>query len=975
MPAVNRRRFLKLSGLAVVAGTVAGVSFYHLRYGRHDVAPGQFGARRNPAKLDRWEDLYRQRWSWDSVVKGSHGWLNCRSTCNWDIFVKNGVIVREEQVANYGASEPGVPDFNPRGCQKGACYTDVMYGPSRLMYPMKRVDERGSGRWERISWDQALDEIAEKYVDICEKYGTDAVVQDLGPHFDQGATTVARTRFFAKAGATITDDWGEIGDLNMGAMLTFGFPHMGGTSDEWFLSDLLVVWMMNPSVTQIPDAHFLFEAKYNGARLVVIDPMYSATAIHADNWLPIKPGADALLGMGVAKYLWDSGAADWDYVREQTDFPILVREDNGRFLRESDIREGGKTDMLFWWDSDRDELAKVPGCEGDPRHRLAMGRVTPAIEGSWEVALADGQSVRVSTVGTLLRKELEQYSLSAVAEQTGLHLDQVTQFARDFAAAERPMILSSWGANRYLHSDLMNRAKILCLSLKGAIGKRGAGLSATGWFGMEGFELSAEIEKPGLAGTALYGMHQYSVGESFRTGMDLIMRRKTMHEVMREASAKGALDLMCGTNSVSMNYNYQGIKDVLAGEQDKLFPRPLAAYFEEAQDKDWMPLYPDGKQPKAWFTGGNNVLRRTNMTQRMLDNMWPNIELVVDVNPKLTFTGMNADYLLPAAGYYEKAGFKYPVAYAPYVQYCGAAIAPIGESRDEWEIYSLLSSKVAEVARRRKTPVLEGCGKFPVDLKQIDDAFSMKGAFGPKDTRKMNQQILDLSSSTQGLKIEDLEKTGIGKYRSTGFPLLHNQIYNPEWQGEGVLTPAIHQVVNKWRWPTLTGRQQFYIDHAWFVEAGEALPCHKPSPRAGGDHEFQLISCHARWSIHSIWRDTPIMLKLQRGEPSVYLNPVDAMRLDIRDGSWANLGNDHGEMRMRVKYSTMVRPGTAFYFHAWEPYQFPDHKSYKWVTPGLIKPLHAAGGEGHTKWHFAMYQPGTHVQDTRVKITAATQQP
>jgi anaerobic selenocysteine-containing dehydrogenase len=75
-----------------------------------------------------------------------------------------------------------------------------MYGPSRLSVPLKRVGERGSGRWERIGWDRALREIAAKLVDIAETHGSDAVVHDLGPHFDEGPTTAARARFFSMMG-------------------------------------------------------------------------------------------------------------------------------------------------------------------------------------------------------------------------------------------------------------------------------------------------------------------------------------------------------------------------------------------------------------------------------------------------------------------------------------------------------------------------------------------------------------------------------------------------------------------------------------------------------------------------------------------------------------------------------------------------------------------------------------------------------
>ena len=265
-------------------------------------------------------------------------------------------------------------------------------------------------------------------------------------------------------------------------------------------------------------------------------------------------------------------------------------------------------------------------------------------------------------------------------------------------------------------------------------------------------------------------------------------------------------------------------------------------------------------------------------------------------------------------------------------------------------------------------PVTEGCGKKPIDLKKLYEQFSSHGAFGPDDANKVNQQILDLSTCTSGMTVEDMKKTGIKKYTSTGGTMVQSQLYNSDWDGEGVVTPATHQVKDKWKWPTLTGRQQFYIDHQWFIEAGESLPTHKESPKAGGDYPFQMISCHSRWSVHSIWRDTPMLLRLQRGEPCIYLNPIDGKKTGVKDGAWASLFNRLGDIRMRVKHSTMVRPGVAYYFHAWEPYQFPDHKSYKWITPGLMNPLHFAGGEGQVDWFFAIFEPGTHVQDTRVDI-------
>ena len=138
-----------------------------------------------------------------------------------------------------------------------------------------------------------------------------------------------------------------------------------------------------------------------------------------------------------------------------------------------------------------------------------------------------------------------------------------------------------------------------------------------------------------------------------------------------------------------------------------------------------MPRFPS-KQARAWVTGGNNVLRRSNLPQRSLEQLWPELDLVVDVNPKFTFTGMHADYLLPAAGYYEKRGIKYAVAYIPDLHYCDAAVPPLGESKDEWEIFWRLAQEVQRVARERGTPIMPGCGKI--------DPISPRSATAPRST-------------------------------------------------------------------------------------------------------------------------------------------------------------------------------------------------------------------------------------------------
>ena len=126
-----------------------------------------------------WESIYRGKWAWDKVVRSTH-FVNCwyQAHCAWDVYVKDGLVWREEQAADYAPVRKDTPDFNPRGCQKGACYSQRMYDPTRVKYPLKRVGERGSGKWQRISWEQALNEIADQLIDTI----TTTVAPDTLPY-------------------------------------------------------------------------------------------------------------------------------------------------------------------------------------------------------------------------------------------------------------------------------------------------------------------------------------------------------------------------------------------------------------------------------------------------------------------------------------------------------------------------------------------------------------------------------------------------------------------------------------------------------------------------------------------------------------------------------------------------------------------------------------------------------------------------
>src|SRR3990170_8684588 len=116
-----------------------------------------------------WEDLYRQQWTWDKVAWGTHC-VDCYpGNCPFRVYVKEGIVWREEQAGNFEVVEKGVPDMNPMGCQKGAGWSQLLYGKERILYPLKRAGERGEGKWKRISWDDALAEVADAVLDAIQE--------------------------------------------------------------------------------------------------------------------------------------------------------------------------------------------------------------------------------------------------------------------------------------------------------------------------------------------------------------------------------------------------------------------------------------------------------------------------------------------------------------------------------------------------------------------------------------------------------------------------------------------------------------------------------------------------------------------------------------------------------------------------------------------------------------------------------------
>jgi len=900
-----------------------------------------------------WADGYRKKWTWDKVAWGSHS-VDCYpGGCPWRIYVRDGKIIREEQAGDWTPTEAGVPDMNPMGCQKGASWSHCHYSPDRVTKPMKRVGARGDGKFVPVSWDEALTDIADAILDALKEQGPESILTPLTP--EPGA---APARQFALAlGTPTTDGNAEFQDFSPGFHVTFGLFNPTASMDDWFLAELTLIWHANPVYTNIHWYHYLAEARYNGGEVVTIAPDYSPSAIHADYHVPVRIGTDAALALAMCKVIIDAGLYQKQFVQEQTDLPLLVRKDTGRFLRGTDVSDGDREDQFFWWNESSNTLAPAP------RHTLATTGVEPALEGSFRVMLKDGKTVDVEPAFVRLRRHLEDYEPERVATICEVNAENIRALARK-VATRKTKIFIGWNSGKYYHGDLMERSMALLLGLTGNWGKKGTGTRSWAIMGMDGNAFMARKDGAGQEAAQRLIVNMMAMRKLLSMGdptlsPEMIQNRGA--ELAAEIGGQGAV-----MPPAFVWYYQYGYKDRWNDPEnhDPSFKRSFGEYLEEAIEKGWW----DARYSKAYReieprvlieAGGNMIRRQRGGRKILVDHLWPKLKMIVSIDYRMTTTGLYSDYVLPAAQHYEKFGNSMPSVHHLNFVLCEPATKPLGDSLSDWDIgVRLLEAVEKRAAARGMTDFKDVKGNVR-SLTGMVDMVTLKGAV--RDEQKHFEEAVADNAVygvlPKGTTLETLREKGhvrfanwgmVGHGVSQGSTLKPDEVHNPlRWHTE-----------DKVPYDTLVRRAQFYIDHEWFLEAGEELPTHKePPPQGGRNRRFLMTSGHNRWSVHSMNMTNNVILNTHRGEPFAFLNDRDAATLGIANGDKVRVTSNAGSMLIQAKLTPSCRPGQVIVYNGFEPYMHEGWDSQADVEPGHIKPLGLVGNYGHLKYRIFSWQP------------------
>lgn len=228
-----------------------------------------------------------------------------------------GVLVhaRDEKAIKI-EGDPNHPINEGTMCAKGLAALQTVYHPDRIIYPMKRAGQRGEGKWQRISWDEALNMVATRFKEVMEKYGPESITWSWGDAASHN-TSVSKQAWLTAMNAPNhlhSDAHYCFYPVGIANRATFGEFVTSEGSPDYRNSKSMMLWGGNPVMSHPMVARNIMIGKKKGAKLIVIDPRFTETASKADLWLQVRPGADDALALSMLNVIISEELYDKEFV-------------------------------------------------------------------------------------------------------------------------------------------------------------------------------------------------------------------------------------------------------------------------------------------------------------------------------------------------------------------------------------------------------------------------------------------------------------------------------------------------------------------------------------------------------------------------------------------------------------------------------------------------------------------------------------
>lgn len=409
----------------------------------------------------------------------------CGAGCGLTALIKVGQPISEESMLILPNQHPEHPQ---RGmCGRGATAPYTWNSPLRLRKPLKRIGARGEGRFEEVSWDQALDEIAAKLREIVDRDSAKSLcvtTHDFGTEATWLTFALNAPNMIGQASTCNT-----AGIVGRRWMIGSNFSHHS-IIDPDYDHVRYIVFPGRSLAAPIGAVHRLNKAREHGAKVVYLNPAHPDLAYAASEWISCTPGSDAAFLLGVAQVLVSEGRIDRPFLQQWTNLPFLIKED-GKPLTDADLRDGGDANTFVIIDAASGQTA-LHTAEGVERQLEYRGRI----------ALANGRTVPVTSAFELFKAHLEDYTPEKAAAIVGTTAQTITRIARELATA-RGVVEDTWYNTRNGNDTDAIMAILTVNALLGNIDQPG------------GLCIRPGARVPGIISRASDGTVSTALGDSF----------------------------------------------------------------------------------------------------------------------------------------------------------------------------------------------------------------------------------------------------------------------------------------------------------------------------------------------------------------------------------------------------------------------------------------------------------------------------